>query len=223
MDRVRGHCTSFHVWKAKSEQRREHRPSARFTVVREEDSEWTSTAPPTTASTTCRTSTFQPHYVEQDGLRMHYLDEGEGDAGAAAARRADVVVPLPQDDPAADGRSRAASRPTTSASGARTSRQTRELVLVRQPRRLDRASRRGARPARRHARRSGLGRPDRLPLRRRAPRPRRAARRHEHRHRRPRAERGVAALPGVHAPSRPRHRCRTAPPAVARAAGRATT
>jgi haloalkane dehalogenase len=22
---------------------------------------------------------FAPHYVEQDGLRMHYLDEGEGD------------------------------------------------------------------------------------------------------------------------------------------------
>ncbi len=32
---------------------------------------------------------------------MHYLDEGDGRAGAAAARRADVVVPLPQDDPAA--------------------------------------------------------------------------------------------------------------------------
>src|SRR3954466_8378784 len=22
---------------------------------------------------------FEPHYLEQDGLRMHYLDEGEGD------------------------------------------------------------------------------------------------------------------------------------------------
>ena len=22
---------------------------------------------------------FEPHYLDQDGLRMHYLDEGEGD------------------------------------------------------------------------------------------------------------------------------------------------
>ena len=31
-----------------------------------------------------------------DGLRMHYVDEGAGEPGAAAARRADLVVPLAQ-------------------------------------------------------------------------------------------------------------------------------
>ena len=53
---------------------------------------------------------------------MHYLDEGDGRPGAAPARRADVVVPLPQDDPAARAGRARASRPTTSASAAPTSR-----------------------------------------------------------------------------------------------------
>ena len=53
---------------------------------------------------------------------MHYVDEGAGDAGAPAPRRADVGVPLPEDDP--DDRRRGARRRarTTSASAARTSR-----------------------------------------------------------------------------------------------------
>ena len=51
---------------------------------------------------------FAPHYVEIDDgdggrLRVHYLDEGPADAaaGAAHARRAVVVVPLPAHDPGA--------------------------------------------------------------------------------------------------------------------------
>ena len=55
---------------------------------------------------------------------MHYLDEGAGDPVLLPPRRADLVVPLPQDDPAARRASRASSRPTTSASAARTSRPT---------------------------------------------------------------------------------------------------
>ena len=69
---------------------------------------------------------------------------GPGRPGAPAARRADVVVPLAQDHPAAPGpRDRARPdrlRPLRQARGHR-------LVLVRPPRRLDRAARRGARPA----------------------------------------------------------------------------
>ena len=49
---------------------------------------------------------FEPRYLEQDGLRMHYVDEGDGRSGAHAPRRADVGVPLSQDDP--DDRRRAA-------------------------------------------------------------------------------------------------------------------
>ena len=65
---------------------------------------------------------FEPRYVEQDGLRMHYVEEGAGRSRAAAPRRADVGIPVPEDDPAAQRPSRGSSRPTTSASAARTSR-----------------------------------------------------------------------------------------------------
>ncbi len=41
---------------------------------------------------------FKPHYHEVAGYRMHYLDEGPsgGPADLVAARRADMVLPLPQ-------------------------------------------------------------------------------------------------------------------------------
>ena len=73
---------------------------------------------------------FAPHYVEvADGdggtLRVHYLDEGPADGAGRAvhARRAVVVLPLPQDDPGPRRRrASAASRPTSSASAAPTSR-----------------------------------------------------------------------------------------------------
>ena len=44
---------------------------------------------------------FEPHYAEVDGLRLHYLDEGDGRSGRLLSRRADLVVPVPEDDPAA--------------------------------------------------------------------------------------------------------------------------
>ena len=65
---------------------------------------------------------FAPHYVEQDGLRMHYVDEGEGDpvlllhgepTWAYLYRKViREVAPV----------ARVRSRPTTSASGGATSR-----------------------------------------------------------------------------------------------------
>ena len=53
---------------------------------------------------------------------MHYLDEGAGPPGPPAPRRADLVVPLPQDRSRSSTRPPARSRPTTSASAAPTSR-----------------------------------------------------------------------------------------------------
>ena len=140
---------------------------------------------------------------------MHYLDEGYGAARPAAARRADLVVPVPQDRPGADAggtRDRAgllrlrplrqaapASRTTpTTSTPSSIARLVEELDL----RDADR-------------RRPGLGRPDRAPARRRAPRPRRAARDHEHRdRRRPPALGRVAALPRLRPPRRHRPRSR---------------
>ena len=50
---------------------------------------------------------FEPNYLDLtgdlDGLRMHYVDEGEGDPDPPAPRRADVVVPVPEDDPRSVG------------------------------------------------------------------------------------------------------------------------
>ena len=116
---------------------------------------------------------FEPHYVEQDGLRMHYLDEGVGPAGPPPARRADVVVPLPHDHPASSSPSARAIAPDYFGFG-RSDKPLRledysydfhigsivRLVEELDLRDLDR-------------RRPGLGRPDRAPPRRRAPRPRR--------------------------------------------------
>ena len=161
---------------------------------------------------------FEPRYLDQDGLRMHYVDVGTGDpvlllhgeptwsflyrkviaelAGGCALHCARLLRlrPLGQAD----------------RSG---------LVLVRRTRSLDRALRRGARPARPDGRRAGLGRADRLPPVRRASRAGRAARRAEHRHRRTSAERGLAAVPGVRPPSRHRDRSGPTRAADARATG----
>ena len=121
----------------------------------------------------------------------------DGGGRAAHARRAVVVLPVPQDDPDPHRRrASGASRPTSWASAAPTSRPTRRLH-VRAPRRVDaRRAVRRARPARRHARVPGLGRPDRAAARRRAPRPVRACRRGQHvpAHGRPAARRGVPQL-----------------------------
>ena len=38
---------------------------------------------------------YEPRYVEQDGLRMHYVEEGDGQPRPAPPRGADVGVPLP--------------------------------------------------------------------------------------------------------------------------------
>ena len=83
---------------------------------------WRSTARPTSGSTGSRTTRSSRSYLDQDGLRMHYVDEGERRSGPHAPRRADVGVPLSQDDPDDRGVPRAPSPPTTSASAARTSR-----------------------------------------------------------------------------------------------------
>ncbi len=92
-------------------------------------------------------------------------------------------------------------------------------LLLRLPHRVDRPAGRGSRPARRDRRRAGLGRPDRAPPRRRASRPDRPARDHEHRHRRrPAAVRGVAALPRLAGATRNRDRPRPARPDLGRAA-----
>ena len=40
---------------------------------------------------------FEPNYAEVDGLRLHYVDEGEGRPGRLLPRRADLGLPLPQD------------------------------------------------------------------------------------------------------------------------------
>ena len=51
---------------------------------------------------------FEPNYAEVDGLRLHYLDEGEGEPGRLLPRRADLGLPLPQDAAAARRRPGAA-------------------------------------------------------------------------------------------------------------------
>ena len=147
--------------------------------------DWTLYARPTSAST--RSPTSRSHRTTSTcraataaTLRVHYLDEGPtGGAGRAAdARRAVVVLPVPQDDPGPD-RGRASlhrARPRR-LRPLRQADRTRRLHL-RPPRRVDaRRAVRRARPARRHPRRPGLGRPDRAAARRRASRPVRTRRR----------------------------------------------
>ena len=135
----------------------------------------------TSASRACPDFPFEPHWLDQDGLRMHYLDEGEGDPVLLPARRADVVVPLPQDDPAARRRARACVAPDYFGFG-RSDKPTdvgwysfdRHCdSIVRLVEELD--------LRRTDARRAGLGRPDRAAARGRAPGARRAARDPEHR------------------------------------------
>ena len=137
---------------------------------------------------------FPPHYVQvPDGegtggeLRMHFLDEGRVDEGGLGcrwpgdrrddplpARATDLVLPVPEDDPAICGRraSRGGAgphrlRPLRQAGG------TRGLHL-RPARRLDERVHRGAGPARHHPGVPGLGRPHRPALRGRPAGPLRA-------------------------------------------------
>ena len=35
---------------------------------------------------------FQPRYVEVNGLRVHYVDEGQGDLTLCFARRSDLII-----------------------------------------------------------------------------------------------------------------------------------
>ena len=68
---------------------------------------------------------FEPRYRTYDGLRMAHLDEGEGALRRVLSRRADVVVPVAQGDPARCATPAfAASLPTCSASAAPTSQPT---------------------------------------------------------------------------------------------------
>ena len=45
---------------------------------------------------------YEPNYLEWDGLRTHYVDEGPKDA-PVAARRTHLGLPLSQNDPASSG------------------------------------------------------------------------------------------------------------------------
>ena len=145
---------------------------------------------------------FEPHYVEQDGLRMHYVDEGDGQpvlllhgepTWAYLYRK---VIPR--------GRAgRALHRARLLRLRAQRQADRARLVLVRHALGVARALRRRARPPRRDGRHAGLGRPARDAPRGRAPGSHRSPRRHEHGHlRRTSAVRHVAALPR----SRPSHR-----------------
>ena len=163
----------------------------------------------------CPNSTSHPNYLDQDGLRMHYLDEGSGapilllhgeptwsflyrKLIPTLVRGSRCIAP----DYFGFGRS---DKPTD-----------RRVVLVRPALHVDRAPGPCPRSARPDRRRPGLGRPDRLPAVRQRSRPDRAPRRPQHRHRSAGSERRVVALPGVHAPGRNRHRRRPARAAVAR-------
>ena len=146
---------------------------------------------------------FEPHYVEQDGLRMHYVEEGSGDPVLLLhgeptwaflyrtmipplARVARVVAP----DYFGFGRS---DKPTRI-----------EDYCIRLPLRIDRAPRRRARPARdATVVVQDWGGP--IGLRLAVERPDRVARLVDPEHgrrRRPRALGGVAALSRVRPPSR---------------------
>ena len=120
---------------------------------------------------------------------------GRRRSGALPPRRADLVVPVSEDDPRAGGggpggRARLLRlRPLGQAD-------RRRVVHVRPALRVDRAAGRGARPARADGGRPGLGRADRAAARGRAARSGCAARDPEHgRRRRPSAERDVASVP----------------------------
>ena len=143
---------------------------------------------------------FEPHYVEQDGLRMHYLDEGAGPPvlllhGEPTWSYLYRKI-IPELTPTARaiapdyfgfGRSDKPLRLEDYSYDFHTG------SIVRLVEELD------LRDA--HRRRPGLGRADRAPPRGRAAGPGRPARDHEHRHRRrPASVGGVAALPRLGAP-----------------------
>ena len=123
---------------------------------------------------------FEPNYAEFDGLRMHYVDEGEGrpvvcfhgePTWAYLYRK--MLAPLVEaghrvicPDLAGFGRS---DKPTD-----------RGWYSYDAPRRAGLPGARRARPQRRRGRRPGLGRPDRAALGGRERRPRRRARDPEH-------------------------------------------
>ena len=65
---------------------------------------------------------FEPHYLEQDGLRMHYLDEGAGDPVLCLHGEPTWSFLYRKMIPVLAGAARGSWRPTTSASAARTSR-----------------------------------------------------------------------------------------------------
>ena len=155
---------------------------------------------------------FEPHYVEQDGLRMHYVDEGSGDPVLLLHGEPTWAFLYRKMIPTIAGVARAVA-PDYFGFG-RSDKPTQDRgLLLRLPLRVDRALRRRARPAGYNRRRPGLGRADRTSARGRAPRPHRAARDPQHRSRGgPGSFRGVAAVPGVRPPGRNRSRPRTAHP-----------
>ena len=114
---------------------------------------------------------YEPRYVDVDGLRMAYVDEGprDGTHDPAPARRADVGLPVPAD--AADAPRRRlphrCSRPHRVRPFGQADRAGR--LHLRRSRRLDVLVRRAARPPGHRAVRPGLGWPDRAARRRRAP------------------------------------------------------
>ena len=110
---------------------------------------------------------FEPHYLDQDGLRMHYLDEGDGPAvlllhGEPTWSYLYRTI-IPELTPSAR-----AIAPDYFGFGRSDKPLRLEDYRLRNPRPLDRAARRRARPPRRDRRRPGLGRADRAPARGRA-------------------------------------------------------
>ncbi len=86
---------------------------------------------------------FAPHYVEQDGLRMHYLDEGGGTGDPILLLHGEPtwsflyrkMIPRARAGGPLHRARLLRLRPLGQADGSR-------LVLVRPPRRFDRAARR---------------------------------------------------------------------------------
>ncbi|CAA9534936.1 MAG: Hydrolase, alpha/beta fold family protein, At1g52510/AT4G12830 homolog, group4, partial [uncultured Solirubrobacteraceae bacterium] len=122
-----------------------------------------------------------------------------GASGGVLARRADVVLPLAQGDPAGARRGLSLHRARPARIRALGQADRPRLVHVRPARRGRARGRRAPRPAGRHVRRPRLGRAGRPAGRDRARRPRRPPRDHGHRplHRPPEDERRVAGVRGV--------------------------
>ena len=173
---------------------------------------------------------FEPHYAEQDGLRMHYLDEGAGDPVLCLHGEPTWSYLYRRMIP---GLSRAVARvvaPDYFGFGRSDKPIDQRLVHVRPALRVDPRSRRGARARAADRRRPGLGRPDRHPAGGRAAGASSAARDPQHRRRRrPSAERRLASLPrgrargGRRLPGGPADPPRVRPRPVGRGRGRRTT